>query len=52
MKPCIMGFAYCKPILSVDRTWLYVKYHEVLLILIVHDERKNAIPLAYALMYD
>jgi len=24
--PCINGFAYCKPIVQVDGTWLYGKY--------------------------
>jgi len=24
--PCIKGFAYCKPIVQVDGTWLYGKY--------------------------
>ena len=30
--PCINGFAYCKPIVQVDGTWLYGKYTGTLLI--------------------
>jgi len=29
---CINGFAYCKPIVQVDGTWLYGKYTNTLLI--------------------
>ncbi|XP_058776761.1 uncharacterized protein LOC131651108 [Vicia villosa] len=25
-RPCVQGFAYCKPILQIDDTWLYGKY--------------------------
>ena len=30
--PCIKGFAYCKPTVQVDGTWLYGKYASTLLI--------------------
>ncbi|KAL6543821.1 hypothetical protein OROGR_010318 [Orobanche gracilis] len=31
-QPCIKGFNYCKPVVSVDGTWLYGKYRGTLLI--------------------
>jgi hypothetical protein len=49
-KPCINAFAYCKPVLSVDGTWLYGKYRGTLLIAIAQDGRNNIIPIAYALV--
>ncbi|KAL5193157.1 hypothetical protein HKD37_20G055419 [Glycine soja] len=35
--PCIKGFAYCKPTVQVDGTWLYGKYAGTLLIAIAQD---------------
>ncbi|CAK8536967.1 unnamed protein product [Lathyrus sativus] len=29
-RPCTRGFAYCKPIVQVDGTWLYGKYRGTL----------------------
>jgi len=49
-KPCIEGFAYYKPIVSVDGTWLYGKYCGTLLIAMARDGRNNTIPVAYAIV--
>ena len=49
-KPCIEGFSYCKPVVSVDGTWLYGKYRGILLIAMAQDGKNNTIPLAYAIV--
>jgi hypothetical protein len=49
-KPCIEGFAYCKPLVSVDGTWLYGKYRGTLLIAMAQDGSNNTIPIAYAIV--
>ncbi|XP_073222422.1 uncharacterized protein [Cicer arietinum] len=48
--PCISGFKFCKPFVSVDGTWLYRKYKGILLLAVAQDGNKNTIPIAYALM--
>ena len=40
-QPCIRGFAYCKPILQIDGTWLYGKYKETLLMAVAQDGNSN-----------
>lgn len=35
-QPCIRGFAYCKPLLQIDRTCLYEKYKGTLLMEVAH----------------
>ncbi|XP_058726291.1 uncharacterized protein LOC131597621 [Vicia villosa] len=36
-QPCIRGFAYCKPILQIDGTWLYGKYKRTMLMVLEQD---------------
>ncbi|WJX88968.1 RING-type E3 ubiquitin transferase [Trifolium repens] len=46
------GFAYCKPIVQVDGTWLYGKYKGTLLMATTQDENSNIFPFAFALVED
>ncbi|KAH1214456.1 hypothetical protein GmHk_14G042181 [Glycine max] len=48
--PCINGFAYCKPIVQVDGTWLYGKYTGTLLIATAQDGANHIFPIAYAIV--
>ncbi|KAH1256490.1 hypothetical protein GmHk_03G006640 [Glycine max] len=48
--PCINGFAYCKPIVQVDGTWLYRKYTSTLLIATAQDRANHIFPIAYAIV--
>nr|KYP62085.1 hypothetical protein KK1_016608 [Cajanus cajan] len=47
-KPCIDGFAFCKPIVQVDETFLYDKYKGTLLVAVAQDGRNNIIPMVMA----
>nr|KYP31829.1 hypothetical protein KK1_047666 [Cajanus cajan] len=49
-KPCIDGFAFCKPIVQVDGTFLYGKYKGMLLVAVAQDGRNNIIPIAFAVV--
>ncbi|XP_058784186.1 uncharacterized protein LOC131658956 [Vicia villosa] len=49
-RPCVQGFAYCKPILQIDGTWLYGKYKETLLMAVAQDRNSNIFPVAFALV--
>ncbi|XP_058733636.1 uncharacterized protein LOC131605277 [Vicia villosa] len=49
-QPSIRGFAYCKPIVQVDGTWLYGKYRGTLLMTVAQDGNGNIFPIAYALV--
>ncbi|XP_058742223.1 uncharacterized protein LOC131614679 [Vicia villosa] len=49
-QPSIKGFAYCKPILQVDGTWLYGKYKGTLLMAVAQDGNSNIFPVAFALV--
>ena len=44
------GFAYCKPIVQVDGTWLYGKYTGTLLIATTQDEAHHIFLIAYAIV--
>ena len=48
--PCINGFAYCKPIVQVNGTWLYEKYTGTLLIATSQDGTNHIFPIAYAIV--
>jgi hypothetical protein len=48
--PCIKGFAYCKPIVQVDGTWLYGKYKGTLLMATAQDGNSNIFPIAFAIV--
>ncbi|XP_045795114.1 uncharacterized protein LOC123889695 [Trifolium pratense] len=49
-KPCIDGFAFCKPIVQVDGTWLYGKYKGTLLLAVAQDGNNNIFPVAFAIV--
>ncbi|XP_058774340.1 uncharacterized protein LOC131648590 [Vicia villosa] len=49
-QPCIKGFAYCKPVVQVDGTWLYGKYKGTLLLAVAQDGNRNIFPIAFALV--
>ncbi|XP_058746435.1 uncharacterized protein LOC131619344 [Vicia villosa] len=48
--PCVQGFAYCKPILQRDGTWLYGKYKGTLLMVVAQDGNSNIFPVALTLV--
>nr|XP_023872061.1 uncharacterized protein LOC111984675 [Quercus suber] len=48
--PCIEGFRYCKPVISIDGTHLYGKYRGVLLIVISTDANNKVLPLAFTVV--
>lgn len=49
-QPCIKGFAFCKPVVQVDGTWLYGKYRGTLLMVMAQDGNRNIFPIAFALV--
>ncbi|XP_073223370.1 uncharacterized protein [Cicer arietinum] len=49
-QPCIRGFDHCKPVVSVDGTWLYGKYRGTLLMAIAQDGNGHTLPIAYAIV--
>ncbi|XP_058749008.1 uncharacterized protein LOC131621962 [Vicia villosa] len=49
-QPCIRGFAFCKPIIQIDGTWLYGKYKGTLLMAVAQDGNSNVFPIAFALV--
>lgn len=49
-QPCIRGFAYCKPLLQIDGTWLYGKYKGTLLMEVAQDGNSNIFPVVFALV--
>lgn len=48
--PCINAFAYCRPIVSIDGTFLHGKYPHKLLIACSMDGANHIVPLAFALV--
>ncbi|XP_006580662.1 uncharacterized protein LOC114411070 [Glycine soja] len=49
-KACIDVFAFCKPIVQIDRTWLYGRYKGMLLIAVEQDGTNNIFQLAFAIV--
>ena len=49
-SPCISGFKYCKPIISIDETHLYGKYQGKLLVAMAIDTNNKVFPLAFAVV--
>jgi hypothetical protein len=49
-KPCIEGFAHCKPLVQVDGTWLNGKYKGTLLLAIAQDGNNHIFPVAFAIV--
>ena len=48
--PCILGFKYRKPVLSIDGTHLYGKYQGKLLVAMAIDANNKVFPLAFAVV--
>ena len=48
--PCISGFKYCKPVISIDGTHLYGKYQGKLLVAMATDANNKVFPLAFAVV--
>ncbi|KAF7831782.1 uncharacterized protein G2W53_014115 [Senna tora] len=46
-KPCINAWPHLKPVIQVDGTFLYGKYHHTLLIAMGQDGNRNIVPLAF-----
>ncbi|XP_027346434.1 uncharacterized protein LOC113858142 [Abrus precatorius] len=49
-KQCQEAFKFCKPILQVDETFLYGKYHHTLLIATTQDGNNCVLPIAFAIV--
>ncbi|KAH0732976.1 hypothetical protein KY289_004164 [Solanum tuberosum] len=49
-KPCIDGFVFCHPVISIDGTHVYGKYDIKLLIAITTDGNGSILPLAFAIV--
>ncbi|KAH0657861.1 hypothetical protein KY289_026609 [Solanum tuberosum] len=49
-KPCIDGFVFCCPIISIDGTHVYGNYDIKLLIAITTDGNGSILPLAFAIV--
>ncbi|KAH0696084.1 hypothetical protein KY289_013566 [Solanum tuberosum] len=49
-KPCIDGFVFCRPVISIDGTHVYEKYDIKLLIAIATDGNGSILPLAFAIV--
>ncbi|KAE8706187.1 hypothetical protein F3Y22_tig00110403pilonHSYRG00165 [Hibiscus syriacus] len=47
---CINAVKYCKPVVQIDGTFLYGKYKQVLLLVVVQDGNRNILPVAFALV--
>jgi len=50
LGPSIEGFMYCRPIFSIDGTYLYEKHKGCLLISMGVDADGELYPLAYAIV--
>ena len=48
--PCIDGFKYCKPVISIDGTHLYGKYQGKLLVAMATDANNKVFPLVFVLV--
>nr|XP_023898745.1 uncharacterized protein LOC112010632 [Quercus suber] len=48
--PCISGFKYCKPAISIDGTHLYGKYQGKLLVSMAIDANNKVFPLAFVVV--
>jgi hypothetical protein len=46
----VAGFAYCRPIVSVDGTFLTGKYKDTLMIVVGITVESHLLPLAFALV--
>ena len=48
--PCISGFKYWKPVISIDGTHLYGKYQGKLLVTMATDANNKVFPFAFAIV--
>ena len=48
--PCINAFKHCRPVLSVDGTFLTGKYRGTIMVAVGHDGGDQLLPLAFALV--
>ena len=48
--PCIDGFKYCKPVLSIDGIHLYGKYQGKLLVTMATNANNKVFPLAFVVV--
>jgi hypothetical protein len=49
-KPCIDGFAHCKPLVQVDGTFLTGKFKGTLLLAVAQDGNSHIFPVAFAIV--
>ncbi|XP_058785376.1 uncharacterized protein LOC131660210 [Vicia villosa] len=49
-QPCIRGFAYFKPILQIDETWLYGKYKGTMFMAVAQGGNSNIFRVAFAIV--
>ena len=49
-SPCIGGFKYCKPVISIGGTHLYGKYQGKLLVAMTTDANNKVFPLTFVVM--
>ncbi|KAK7262381.1 hypothetical protein RJT34_29953 [Clitoria ternatea] len=49
-KQCVDAFAFCKPVIQVDGTFLYGKYRHTLLVATTQDGNNNVLPIAFAVV--
>ena len=49
-KQCCDAFNFCKPIVQVDGTFLYEKYHGTLLIATTQDGNSCVLPIAFVII--
>jgi hypothetical protein len=47
---CVAGFTHCRPIISVDATFLIGKYKGILMVAVGMTVKNQLLPLAFALV--
>jgi hypothetical protein len=50
LPQCVAGFAHCRPIISVDNTFLTGKYKGTLMVAVDMTVKNQLLPLAFALV--
>jgi hypothetical protein len=49
-KPCIDGFAHCKPLVQVDETFFTGKFNGILLLAVAQDGNSQIFSVAFAIV--
>ncbi|XP_057754218.1 uncharacterized protein LOC130973614 [Arachis stenosperma] len=49
-SPCVETFKHCKPLISIDSTYLYGKYGGMLFMAIAQDDNVNILHIAFAVV--